>query len=88
MRVMRVLEENCHFLPVPFSVLKGRGDLVRGDGPKRVQGWKSTTTETSAGRWRLPWTLNADLNGILPGSTSAEPTDAVDAQEKHYGVQI
>ena len=28
---MRVLEENCHFLPVLFSVLEGREDLTRED---------------------------------------------------------
>ena len=37
MRVMRVLEENCHFLPVLFSVLEGREDLTREDESERVR---------------------------------------------------
>ena len=36
MRVMRVLEENCYFLPVLFSVLEGREDLAREDESERA----------------------------------------------------
>ena len=37
MRVMRVLEENCYFLPVLFSVLEGREDLAREDESERAR---------------------------------------------------